>query len=321
VFDHANGSSQLLRRQADDANDFQQRVADSEADFNNRLIEIFGTPYADDIGPLGTYPTGYAGPDIYHYDYADDPEVPAGTTSPQATLRFQLSNVNVNGAGVLNQSVQTVTFQLSPNGLGLVKPSAWVGQRSAPGEIQLARAALLESLRRLERGLSEYENLIDQIEDGAKSLQAEIKLNADIYAIRYGGFTNLVELNTEIRHLRQDAADLRLAAGGARATILYVAEALPKVVGFATDVFSFKAATLRFIGRLAELSAAAGTELLEREAASAQDEKAEVAALTDLKLFSRQASFNQTERLRQVEQLVRVGYGNVDLGEVVIGHD
>jgi hypothetical protein len=39
--------------------------------------------------------------------------------------------------------------------------------------------------------------------------------------------------------------------------------------------------------------------------ASKQDEKNEVAALTDLQLFSAQASFSQQERLRQVEQLMR----------------
>jgi hypothetical protein len=57
-------------------------VIEGEADFNNRLIEIFGTPYSDDIGPTGTYPTGYAGPDIYHYDYVDAVEI-QGSATPQ----------------------------------------------------------------------------------------------------------------------------------------------------------------------------------------------------------------------------------------------
>src|SRR6185503_7471009 len=71
VFDHANNCTQLLRRQADGVEKFQNAVEDREADFNNRLIEIFGYPYADDIGGAGAYPAGYVGPDVYHYDYVD----------------------------------------------------------------------------------------------------------------------------------------------------------------------------------------------------------------------------------------------------------
>src|SRR6185436_16473492 len=91
VFDHANASTQLLRRQADEASSFQQRVVEGEADFNNRLIEIFGTPYADDIGPTGTYATGYTGPDIYHYDYVDSPEIRVGASAQQPSLQFNLA--------------------------------------------------------------------------------------------------------------------------------------------------------------------------------------------------------------------------------------
>jgi hypothetical protein len=72
VFNHANNSTQLLRRQADSRDDFVKAVVETEFDLKSRLIEIFGYPYDDDIGPGGTYATGYDGPDIYHYMYSDD---------------------------------------------------------------------------------------------------------------------------------------------------------------------------------------------------------------------------------------------------------
>jgi hypothetical protein len=72
VFNYANNSTQLLHKQNDSIEDFQRGVYDSEKDFNARLIEIFGYPYPEDIGPGGTYKTGYAGPDLYHYMYADE---------------------------------------------------------------------------------------------------------------------------------------------------------------------------------------------------------------------------------------------------------
>lgn len=71
VFNYANNSTQALRAQNDSVLEFQRSVLDSEIDFNSQLITIFGYPYPEDIGPGGTYPTGYAGPDLYHYMYAD----------------------------------------------------------------------------------------------------------------------------------------------------------------------------------------------------------------------------------------------------------
>jgi hypothetical protein len=58
VFDHANNSTQLLRRQADSLADFQKTVGDREQDFNSRLIEIFGYPYPGRHRAHGRIPNG-----------------------------------------------------------------------------------------------------------------------------------------------------------------------------------------------------------------------------------------------------------------------
>jgi hypothetical protein len=305
VFDHANASTQLLRRQADDANDFQQRVLDSEADFNNRLIEIFGTPYTDDIGPTGTYPTGYAGPDIYHYDYVDTPEVRVAASSQQPTIQFQLSEVNVLTNGTLKSTTRPVVFHFSPNGFGLEKPATWIGQRNAPGEIQMARSAAIEAIRRLERGVVEYERLIDQIEDAAQSFQAELSLNATQISLRHRHLDQIKELDVEISDLRHRAALIRSTAEIAQAGVFFVADAIPDVVGLATDALSGPQATLRLAGRLGLISASVLAQTDELSAADLQDEKNANAALSDLELFTTQAGFQQQERLRQLEQLVR----------------
>lgn len=306
VFDHANTSTQLLRRQADDANQFQQRVVDSEADFNNRLIEIFGTPYSDDIGPTGTYPTDYVGPDIYHYDYVDSPEIPAGgATSQQPTLTFQLAEPFVSPRGSLTTSPRSVILHFSPNGFGLEKPSSWIGQRSAPGEIQMARSAFIESLRRLERSVGEYENLINQIEDAARSLEAERNLNESQIRIRLFQNARSTDLTERMAEMRRNVADIRYHAELAEIGILFVAEQIPKVVGVASDAFSFGRAGVRALGRLGLLKASTMVQQNELTSANLQDDKNEIAALTDLNLFSVQADFNQQERLRQLEQVVR----------------
>src|SRR4030095_16462233 len=101
---------------------------------------------------IGTYPTGYRGPDIYHYDYVDNPEIRTGATGQQPTLRFDLAELDVDASGALNKTTRPVTFHFSPNGFGLEKPATWTGQRNAPGEIQMARSAAIEWIGRLHSG-------------------------------------------------------------------------------------------------------------------------------------------------------------------------
>ncbi|MDX1570480.1 MAG: hypothetical protein R3200_08345 [Xanthomonadales bacterium] len=71
VWDFANSLNQMLRRNQNTVDDLAQNSRATEVDFKNRLIETFGYPYADDIGPGGLYPAGYDGPDLYHYMFVD----------------------------------------------------------------------------------------------------------------------------------------------------------------------------------------------------------------------------------------------------------
>jgi len=78
VWDFANQLTNQMRRNQNEVDDLRRDSNAQENDFSNQLIEIFGYPYADDIGPAGTYPAGYNGPDLYHYMLVDVPEL-AGT--------------------------------------------------------------------------------------------------------------------------------------------------------------------------------------------------------------------------------------------------
>jgi len=73
VWDYANELQNQLRRTQDSSDELYEHSIDEETAFSNQMIEIFGYPYEDDIGPGGTYPAGYNGPDIYHYMYIDAP--------------------------------------------------------------------------------------------------------------------------------------------------------------------------------------------------------------------------------------------------------
>ncbi len=78
VWNFANQQSRMLRFNQDSVEELALSSQQRERDFRNRLIESFGRPYPEDVGPGGTYPANYDGPDIYHYNYVDAPAL-AGT--------------------------------------------------------------------------------------------------------------------------------------------------------------------------------------------------------------------------------------------------
>ncbi|MBP9143728.1 MAG: hypothetical protein KBI44_04515 [Thermoanaerobaculia bacterium] len=98
TFNHANLLTELIRRTQDSSDSIYSNNYDQEIDYKNRLIEIYGYPYDADIGPGGTYPTNYDGPDIYHYMYVDQSDL---TGSPGAEAQ-----------------VFTVAFPSLPAGIG-----------------------------------------------------------------------------------------------------------------------------------------------------------------------------------------------------------
>lgn len=231
VFNYANNSSQNLRRQADRVEDFQQTVIDREGDFKNRLIEIFGYPYADDIGPTGSYPSGYDGPDLYHYMYVDSSRLLGVATPPTHEFTLRTSDLVVSPNGAVSPTTSLIRFHVAGNGFGLIKPAHWTGQRRAPGEIQLAHLDLLQAKARFERSLIDYENLISGIEDQANLLHAQYKLNADEITLLNSGQGVQETLNQAIRRSRERQLDFQTKARIATLVANAVAEGIPKVYG------------------------------------------------------------------------------------------
>lgn len=75
AFNQAQSVTAALRSQQDSLSDFVNQVNAQELSYTNQLIAVFGTPYSDDIGPGATYPQGYAGPDLIHYQYVDQTDL------------------------------------------------------------------------------------------------------------------------------------------------------------------------------------------------------------------------------------------------------
>jgi hypothetical protein len=94
LFDEANAMTVALRRSADSQSDLTDKNRAQELELDNRLIEIFGYPYAGDIGPGKTYPSGYSGPDLIHHLYVDTAEVNGDTAPPDSRITGYHTRLN-----------------------------------------------------------------------------------------------------------------------------------------------------------------------------------------------------------------------------------
>lgn len=81
IFDGSTEALNATRQNQDTLEDFSRDVVAGDRDYRNRLIDIFGTPHAGNIGTGKVYPAGYTGPDLYFYQYVDVNDV-SETTVP-----------------------------------------------------------------------------------------------------------------------------------------------------------------------------------------------------------------------------------------------
>jgi len=176
-FDDAKDVTRLMRSEEDSLAAFRTTVNKQELAYTNALIELYGTPYPDDVGPGRTYRTGFNGPDTLHYMYVDTPELTfagpqgalldptADTTWRIDTQTFQPGWANrdlistfgwINPAriGVVDGTSATdeylgntnlyIQYTLSSHGF-FKKPREWTSQRSSPGKIQQAISDLAKA--------------------------------------------------------------------------------------------------------------------------------------------------------------------------------
>ncbi|MFH0880982.1 MAG: LamG domain-containing protein [Lentisphaerota bacterium] len=170
VFDSAKDASLLLRRQQQNAQCFQEAANSQEGDYKRRLIELYGYPYSEDIGIGRTYPTGYDGPDIYHYMYVDmsalgwsgtDVEPLYATsyeyvgTKDDSQLKPFGFNTNEPPGEVEEGVTNVIAFSYAANGLPC-KPSIWTGSRRAEGRLQKSYGEFLKQLLSYRKALDEY---------------------------------------------------------------------------------------------------------------------------------------------------------------------
>lgn len=212
AFDHARNATLRLREQSDSTYDLAAALAANETDYHNRLVQIYGYPYADDIGVGKTYPTGYDGPDLINWQILDLENLLANAPTGQV-MQVQVYNLNFSpGTNTFTSTnyqdyltlpseatrstnlLGTVSVCMADNGLK-VKPSDWTGRRRAEGELQHALSDFVQTWYALEARIAEYNKALSQLEVDLERQQGQ-----------YSRYTQEWQENVEIQEAKQETA-------------------------------------------------------------------------------------------------------------------
>lgn len=306
VFNYANEATQMLRRQEDDQVEFSYSADEQEADLNNRLIEIFGSPYDRDFVQFGgTYPDGYRGPDILNHAVVDTSALLGIDTPASQPLTVEFKELEVQDDGSLTATNKRVTYQFSLDGYALVKPADW-GSREAPGELQRGLSDLLLARLRIERGLTEYDNLLSQIEAQAQLLRAQFNLDAQEIQIRNTGLAIQKNLNDQIKRSREMQTGFRTAGRGAVLVADAMAEFIPTdVTVLGGDIGAPYRGAIRLAGATLSGIMDMMADLEQLGELDLQHAKEEAAGALEIQLIAARADQAARSQLAQLEQLVR----------------
>jgi hypothetical protein len=196
LLDRAQTAGNRLRLLQEAQTHRQDLMESTELDYKNQLITYFGYPYAGDIGPSGTYPQGYDGPDLVHYAWMDLADFGISSVDDCiATNTFTLTGATAKHAWAQNlldftgiEKTNNFTFQLSANGL-IVKPDSVTGKRRAQGLIQEALADFLCAYSSFERALEDYDYAYEQLEYDCNIVKEELTLSTVLRAFRLSKLT------------------------------------------------------------------------------------------------------------------------------------
>ncbi|MBO7685815.1 MAG: hypothetical protein J6V72_05500, partial [Kiritimatiellae bacterium] len=151
----------------------ENQLETMELEAKSRLIEYYGYPYEGDIGPGGTYPQGYDGPDLFNYAWMEPTRY---GLKDQEDVQSVTTNIYIrdiskfrNGTAVLiynlskTNSYITLKYEKSASGI-ILKPSNITGKRRAQGKIQDAMGAFLVAYRGFKTSLDNWEAATDTFE-------------------------------------------------------------------------------------------------------------------------------------------------------------
>ena len=205
AFDEARTMSTAIRSEGDSLEDVKAKIQDNERALTTKLIELYGTPYTDDIGPGKTYPQDYSGPDLVHYLYVDMPEYTFPESTGENGREFTIpmpgvpkaweTNVLGNFYGIWEADkgansafynaiqfpqLTNLTITVTPEGY-TPRPEAWSGRRAFPGRIQQAISGVVAAERRLALSLDDVMGGREDFQKAVDLFKANWQTSKEIY--------------------------------------------------------------------------------------------------------------------------------------------
>ena len=267
-FNQAATMTRLLRNQENQISDEQTAIQSEESAYTRELLDIYGSPYAGDIGPGKIYPQGYAEPDYERWAIIDRPLDWIDTTKPvTVTYRYPVQYQTFTG-GAIDEiftsyeggdkdgdgKPDTVakTFQVTPNQWAqfadVVGPGPALGKRPYTGalqdalvEAQLAQVALLAARDDLD-GLGKRFYRQKEVFKGL------VKMHSNQQSTLDSNGASLVLNNTAAAVLETISDVFEVGAASADKLGNVAAEFLPRSVGLANDVTSAGRGAIEAIG-------------------------------------------------------------------------
>lgn len=249
AFNNAKSSTQILRSQDDSLATQREAIQSQERSYTARLIELYGTPYSEDVGPGKKYPQGYDGPDYFHYMFVDIPELFKNQTDESAEDRtFTLRNGTdwnkviiddarwkLNDEDPLPDAGQGEPLVYTIDSTGAFKKPDDFTLRPRPGRIQSAIAGLLMARLHVSNAMEDYAEFGLQARRLIRNYEAVLQAHNDERSrqVRNAVIAGL----HEIADLVLDKIDggLEISEEVFEDTIDTSEEALPKILGLAND--------------------------------------------------------------------------------------
>lgn len=228
-FDDAKDVTRLMRSEQDSLAELQASVERQELAYTSALIELYGTPYPDDIGPGKLYKQGYAGPDLFHYNYVETETIEAPgvytPNEPDYVAKIDIQQLNANWSYVTNlprtdlstsgpvdgSSSDLVIVNLNdpkyeevdpttgkklyyiPYAFGshgfFDKPKTWTSKRQSPGKIQQAISELIQAHDRM------YYALAAQCESDKQDLDKAVQ----VFKAKFDSYTQIKQNETDAK--------------------------------------------------------------------------------------------------------------------------
>lgn len=308
VHQRASMAAANLRRQAVSLESVRLQVEQREAEFNNQLIDLYGTPYPSDIGPVGAYKTGYDGPDLYHFNYIDrdlfDPADVGGVRNVTFTSEFQITGDSLD---TLKEAATPVTYRINMDGIPVL-PDSWTGQRAAYGKLQAAlgdyirawvavRAAVARAAEHKNQLSLRLQRLRDHnsYSDSFGGVEDDLVAQQDAIAIDMTGIENTLSMfdsleaevvsNAEVAEAGiPDSTIVGLAAGGDLSFPAIMALAITRAVGEITISYARQAGSFA-LARLEDISSNLDDQIADnQDALAAAEEQSQTVFETGLLL-------------------------------------